>query len=241
MARPCHAPASVSSASAARASRSRSRLAPTGCVAVARAVVGSERGMATYTIRRAPGEARTFRIDYERELNPAQLEAASTLDGPVLVVAGAGSGKTRTLTYRVARLVESGVPARSIVLLTFTRRAAQEMLRRAGTLLGGGAEEVVGGTFHSFANAVLRRYARLRLAGGVHDPRSLRLRGRDPARARAPRPRSPRAAISAQADARDDLLDGGQQEPLDRRRARARARPPARGPGGHPPLSRGLR
>lgn len=116
--------------------------------------------MATYTIRRPAGEARTWRIDYRAELNDAQFEAATALEGPVLVVAGAGSGKTRTLTYRVARLVESGVPARSVVLLTFTRRAAQEMLRRASALVGVGAEEVVGGTFHSFANAMLRRYAR---------------------------------------------------------------------------------
>ncbi|MFM8412163.1 MAG: ATP-dependent helicase [Alphaproteobacteria bacterium] len=116
--------------------------------------------MATFTIRRAAGEARSFRIDYLGELNDAQYEAATALEGPVLVVAGAGSGKTRTLVYRVARMVESGIPARSIVLLTFTRRAAQEMLRRAGQLVGGGAEEVVGGTFHSFANTMLRRYAK---------------------------------------------------------------------------------
>jgi DNA helicase-2/ATP-dependent DNA helicase PcrA len=116
--------------------------------------------MATFTIRRATGDARSFRIDYRGELNEAQYEAATALEGPVLVVAGAGSGKTRTLVYRVARMVETGIPARSIVLLTFTRRAAQEMLRRAGTLVGGGAEEVVGGTFHSFANSMLRRYAR---------------------------------------------------------------------------------
>ena len=117
--------------------------------------------MATYTIKRRPGEERTYRIDYRGELNDAQYEAATALAGPVLVVAGAGSGKTRTLTYRVARLVESGVPARSILLLTFTRRAAQEMLRRAEALLDGGVDEVTGGTFHSFANTMLRRYAKL--------------------------------------------------------------------------------
>ena len=103
-------------------------------------VVGFGATMATFTIRRPGGEAREYRIDYRGELNPAQYEAATALEGPVLVVAGAGSGKTRTLTYRVARMVETGIPARSIVLLTFTRRAAQEMLRRAGTLVGGGAD-----------------------------------------------------------------------------------------------------
>ncbi len=117
--------------------------------------------MATYTIRRAASETPRFRIDYRGELNDAQYQAATTLEGPLLVVAGAGSGKTRTLTYRVARLVESGVPPRAVLLLTFTRRAAQEMLRRAGALLGSNVEEVGGGTFHSFANTVLRRYARV--------------------------------------------------------------------------------
>jgi DNA helicase-2/ATP-dependent DNA helicase PcrA len=117
--------------------------------------------MATYTIKRRPGEERSYRIDYRGELNPAQYEAATATSGPVLVVAGAGSGKTRTLTYRVARLVEGGVPARSILLLTFTRRAAQDMLRRAAALLDGSVDDVTGGTFHSFANTVLRRYAKL--------------------------------------------------------------------------------
>ena len=98
-------------------------------------------------------------INYTQELNPAQLEAVRFNDGPLLVIAGAGSGKTRTLTYRVARLVEEGVTAQSILLLTFTRKAAQEMLSRACRLLDERCGKVAGGTFHSFANAMLRRYA----------------------------------------------------------------------------------
>ncbi|MGH7814212.1 MAG: ATP-dependent helicase [Candidatus Binataceae bacterium] len=105
----------------------------------------------------APTDERNFKIKYAELLNPAQLEAVTHRDGPVLVVAGAGSGKTRTLIYRVARLIESGVPPGAILLLTFTRRAAQEMLRRAGQLVGDRAGKVAGGTFHSFANTVLRR------------------------------------------------------------------------------------
>lgn len=80
-------------------------------------------------------------------------------EGPYLVIAGAGSGKTRALVYRVAHLVEQGLPPESILLLTFTRRAAQEMLRRATSLLDDRCRRVAGGTFHSFANQVLRRYA----------------------------------------------------------------------------------
>ena len=80
-------------------------------------------------------------------------------DGPILVIAGAGSGKTRTLTYRVARLVEEGIPPSAILLLTFTRKASAEMLSRASVLLDRRCEKVAGGTFHSFANANLRRYA----------------------------------------------------------------------------------
>jgi DNA helicase II / ATP-dependent DNA helicase PcrA len=113
----------------------------------------------TYVLRRPQREPQ-FRLDYQGLLNPAQLEAVLTADGPVLVVAGAGSGKTRTLVFRVARLVESGIDPQSILLLTFTRKAAAEMLRRAAGLLDGRCEEVAGGTFHSFANMVLRRYGR---------------------------------------------------------------------------------
>jgi DNA helicase-2/ATP-dependent DNA helicase PcrA len=102
-----------------------------------------------------------FTIDYRNELNPSQYAAATSVNGPHLVVAGAGTGKTRTITYRVAYLVELGVPPESILLLTFTRRAAQEMLRRAAVLLDARCERVGGGTFHSFANLVLRQYAPL--------------------------------------------------------------------------------
>jgi DNA helicase-2/ATP-dependent DNA helicase PcrA len=124
--------------------------------------------MDTYTLRpRANAAPARYRIDYAGELNEAQHEAATTTEGPVLVIAGAGSGKTRTLVYRVARLVESGVNPAQILLLTFTRKAAEEMLRRAAGLVGASCEGVAGGTFHSFANAVLRRQGRhLRLAPG---------------------------------------------------------------------------
>ncbi|MDY6789776.1 MAG: ATP-dependent helicase [Thermodesulfobacteriota bacterium] len=100
-----------------------------------------------------------FNIKYEEELNPAQLEAVTSLDGPMLVIAGAGSGKTRTLTYRVARLVERGISPASILLLTFTRKASAEMLSRAAQLLDNRCERVSGGTFHSFSNSMLRKYA----------------------------------------------------------------------------------
>src|SRR5262249_22572969 len=99
-----------------------------------------------------------FTLDYENALNPAQLEAVVTHEGPILVVAGAGSGKTRTLVFRVARLVEQGIAPHAILLLTFTRKAAAEMLRRAAALLDGRCEQVAGGTFHSFAHLLVGRY-----------------------------------------------------------------------------------
>ncbi|MGB2957404.1 MAG: ATP-dependent helicase [Bacteroidota bacterium] len=102
-----------------------------------------------------------FLVDYRNELNPAQYEAATSVNGPHLIIAGAGTGKTRTITFRVAYLVELGVKPETILLLTFTRRAAQEMLRRASVLLDSRCEKVAGGTFHSFANLVLRQYAPL--------------------------------------------------------------------------------
>ncbi len=98
-------------------------------------------------------------IQYEKALNPKQLEAVTTLSGPLLVIAGAGSGKTRTLIYRVARLVEHGVDPQAILLLTFTRKAAQEMLDRAAQLADPRCRLVSGGTFHSLAHRILRAHA----------------------------------------------------------------------------------
>lgn len=98
-------------------------------------------------------------IEYEKVLNPAQSRAVMTLEGPLLVIAGAGSGKTRTLVYRVARLVETGVSPENILLLTFTRKAAGEMLERATGLADERCRNVSGGTFHSLAHKVLRQHA----------------------------------------------------------------------------------
>ncbi len=99
--------------------------------------------------------------NYESDLNPEQFAAVSHADGPVLIIAGAGSGKTRTIVYRVAWLVEHGRAAESILLLTFTRKAAEQMLERAAALLDTRVSGVSGGTFHSTANLLLRRYAHL--------------------------------------------------------------------------------
>jgi DNA helicase-2/ATP-dependent DNA helicase PcrA len=101
------------------------------------------------------------KIDYKNELNSAQLQAVESTDGAYLVIAGAGSGKTRVLVHRVAYLVEKGVRPDEILLLTFTRRAAEQMLQRATLLLDERCSRVSGGTFHSFANITLRRYAKV--------------------------------------------------------------------------------
>ena len=98
-------------------------------------------------------------IDYAAELNTQQLAAVQAPGGPVLVIAGAGTGKTRTLVYRVAYLVETGTPPEQIVLLTFTRRASREMLARASAVLDGRCNRVRGGTFHSFCLNILRDHA----------------------------------------------------------------------------------
>src|SRR5215218_2482429 len=98
-------------------------------------------------------------VDYEKELNEAQLKAVTTTEGPLLIVAGAGTGKTRTLVYRVARLVEIGAKPESILLLTFTRRAAASMLTRAAALADARCQRVSGGTFHSLGHSVLRKFA----------------------------------------------------------------------------------
>src|SRR3981189_2444531 len=90
-----------------------------------------------------------LQIDYAAELNEQQLAAVTAPPGPSLVIAGAGSGKTRTLTYRVAYLLEQGIPADRILLLTFTNKAAREMMRRGAELPGEEMAAPVGGTLHS--------------------------------------------------------------------------------------------
>ena len=100
-----------------------------------------------------------LQIDYARELNEQQLAAVTAPPGPALVIAGAGSGKTRTLTYRVAYLLEQGIPADRILLLTFTNKAAGEMMRRVADLLGQELASLWGGTFHSIGNRILRQHA----------------------------------------------------------------------------------
>ena len=102
-----------------------------------------------------------YKVAYDKDLNPAQYEAVMHNNGAALVIAGAGTGKTRTLIYRLARLVEDGIPPESICLLTFTRKSSTEMLRRAALMLDGRCERVSGGTFHSFALLILRQYINL--------------------------------------------------------------------------------
>ncbi len=116
----------------------------------------------TYVLKRPVDEAvsRKLSIDYAAALNSQQLAAVTAGEGPSLVIAGAGSGKTRTLVYRVAYLIDSGIDPSHILLLTFTRKSSQEMLERAGELIGVRSEQVRGGTFHSVANMLLRRYGR---------------------------------------------------------------------------------
>ena len=98
-------------------------------------------------------------IDYAAELNAQQHAAVTAPPGPSLVIAGAGSGKTRTLTYRVGFLLEQGIPADRILLLTFTNKAAREMMHRVGNLLGQELPALWGGTFHSIGNRILRVHA----------------------------------------------------------------------------------
>src|SRR6476646_2032920 len=119
------------------------------------------RDITPYVLKRPPEDStRKLSINYAAALNPQQLAAVRAGEGPSLVIAGAGSGKTRTLVYRVAYLIDSGIDPSHILLLTFTRKSAQEMLERAGELIGVRSERVRGGTFHSVANTLLRRYGR---------------------------------------------------------------------------------
>jgi len=102
-----------------------------------------------------------YRVRYADDLNPEQLRIVMHPGGPMLALAGAGTGKTRTLVYRVSRLIEDGVAPARILLLTFTNKAAREMLERVEQLVEHGSGRVTGGTFHSAGHRILRRYAEL--------------------------------------------------------------------------------
>ncbi len=113
--------------------------------------------MSTYVLKRTP--IADLKIDYAKELNTEQLAVVENGDGHVLVLAGAGSGKTRTIVYRVAWLLEHGISPDRILLVTFTNKAAREMLTRVQELLGSAPASIWGGTFHHVANRILRKYA----------------------------------------------------------------------------------
>jgi DNA helicase-2/ATP-dependent DNA helicase PcrA len=119
----------------------------------------SERFMARPYVLQGGPTAPQHRIDYTSELNPQQCAAVTAPPGPALVIAGAGSGKTRTLTYRVAYLIENGIDPSNILLLTFTNKAAKEMLSRVADLVPMDLAGLWGGTFHSIGNRILRRHA----------------------------------------------------------------------------------
>ena len=117
--------------------------------------------MATSYVLKSTLDPGTFKIDYAKELNDEQLDAVLHGDGPCLVLAGAGSGKTRTIVYRVAYLIERGINPEHILLVTFTNKASKEMLFRVEELLGTFPRGLWGGTFHHVANILLRKYARV--------------------------------------------------------------------------------
>ncbi len=110
---------------------------------------------------RAGGRGGRYRVQYECELNEQQVAAVMHPGGPILALAGAGTGKTRTLVYRACRLIEDGVPPGRILLLTFTNKAAREMLGRVEQLVEHGGSRVTGGTFHAAGHRILRRFADL--------------------------------------------------------------------------------
>jgi DNA helicase-2/ATP-dependent DNA helicase PcrA len=112
-----------------------------------------------YTLKQPAKPKKQYRVRYEDELNSEQLDVVMAGEGPMLVIAGAGSGKTRALTYRVSRLIEDGIDPSDILLLTFTNKASREMLSRVEQLVTIDTRRIWGGTFHSVGNRLLRRYA----------------------------------------------------------------------------------
>ena len=116
--------------------------------------------MKQFHLKKTPKSTRIdYQIEYESALNEQQLSAVTSQSKRLLILAGAGTGKTKTLIYKVARLIENGIPPEQIVLLTFTRRAAKEMMDRATHLLDERCQHIQGGTFHSFCTQILRKYS----------------------------------------------------------------------------------
>ncbi len=114
--------------------------------------------MKQYTLKPFESAKSDLQIDYAKELNPEQLAVVTDVVGPCLVLAGAGSGKTRTLVYRVAYMIEQGISPERILLMTFTNKAANEMLNRIEVLLKAKPKGLWGGTFHHVGNRILRMY-----------------------------------------------------------------------------------
>jgi len=112
-----------------------------------------------YTLKSAAKTPKQYKVRYDEELNQEQLEVVMAGEGPMLVIAGAGSGKTRTLTYRVSRLIEDGLDPSEILIVTFTNKASREMLSRVEQLVTIDTRRIWGGTFHSIGNRLLRRHA----------------------------------------------------------------------------------
>jgi DNA helicase-2/ATP-dependent DNA helicase PcrA len=112
-----------------------------------------------YTLKRPEKPPKQYKVAYEDQLNQEQLEVVMAGEGPMLVIAGAGSGKTRALTYRVSRLIEDGVDPNDILIVTFTNKASREMLSRVEQLVTVDTRRIWGGTFHSIGNRLLRRHA----------------------------------------------------------------------------------
>jgi DNA helicase-2/ATP-dependent DNA helicase PcrA len=112
-----------------------------------------------YTLKRPEKPQKVYKVPYADELNSEQLEVVMHGEGPMLVIAGAGSGKTRALTYRVSRLIEDGVDPSEILLLTFTNKSARQMLSRVEQIVTNDTRRIWGGTFHSIGNRLLRRHA----------------------------------------------------------------------------------
>jgi DNA helicase-2/ATP-dependent DNA helicase PcrA len=112
-----------------------------------------------YTLKAAAKTPKQYKVRYDEELNQEQLEVVMAGEGPMLVIAGAGSGKTRALTYRVSRLIEDGIDPSEILIVTFTNKASREMLSRVEQLVTVDTRRIWGGTFHSIGNRLLRRHA----------------------------------------------------------------------------------